>query len=604
MMNQFKQILVHARIALLAAGVLVGYAVKGQTVIYIAPEGSDAANGSAQHPVATLEAAIRMLEKRPAADSLTLQLAGGTYRLSTPLVLDDTSPIARWKQVEIRAADGQQAIVSGNRLMEGKWQAAGNNLWKCSVEGVFNQLFVDGKRATRSRYPNAGEWLEPDSINFGKHELYFQGKLPAAFEKIKGAELHATGMWHWNRQYIERFDSKGQRVVTVTYPGTEASYTKIGKRDRVHFENAKAFLDTEGEWYLDREKRLLYYFSKERPDDKVFEYPVLTELFRLSGSGSQQISDFSFNGITFEGTEWDMTAVERKGLQAGFWGTGRTDSVYAPPAALSLAWVTNSRITNCTFRNLGEGAVSFGDGCAYNAIEGNRFEDIGSNVIQIGYRRAYLGKGHPLHLDFEDAALVSHHNLIRNNVLDHFGTTDRGAVGIWIGYSHNNRIDYNQITNFPYAGINVGWYWGTDTTLVATHCHHNTIAWNDISKGMRYLSDGAGIYLVGNQPGTVIHDNFVHQIGGGFTITSGIYVDEGGANMTITGNYFDALDNPNEAHAIKLHKNAIPTMEIYNNGGEYRVHPIHTNPVYQYGKYAEVRLTKPPFPQRYGVQLK
>lgn len=603
-MDRFKSILLLAITICWTVLIGGGNLVFGQTTIYVSTVGTHAASGSKEDPVASIDDAMRILEQQPGGDTLILQLAGGTYRLSAPIVLGQNSPIVKWKHVEIKSADEQEVIITGNQLISGKWEAAGTHVWRCRVDGVFNQLFVNGKRAIRARFPNVGEWLEPDSVDFTANILYLNGKIPKAFSKLRGAELHATGMWHWNRQYIERFDSKAHRVITVTHPGSDASYTKIREHDRVHFENAKEFLDTEGEWFLDRGNRFLYYFSKENPEAKKIEYPALTELFRLLGADEHHIRGFSFNGITFEGTDWDMMAVERKGLQAGFWGTGRTDSVYAPPAALSFEWVANSRIVNCTFRNLGEGAISLGDGCTYNAIENNHFNDIGSNVIQVGFRRAYLGDGHPLHLDHSDPRRVSHHNLIRNNRLDNFGTTDLGAVGIWIGYSHNNRIDYNELVNFPYSGISVGWYWGTDTTLVATNCHHNTIAWNEISNGMRYLSDGAGIYLVGNQPGTVVHDNYVHDIGGGYTITSGIYVDEGGANMTITGNYFDALVNPHEAYAIKLHKNAIPTMSIFNNGGEYQVNPIGTSPTYKYGQHAKVRFGKPSFPKRYGIQLK
>lgn len=576
----------------------------GQTTVYVSTTGSPGGDGSETNPVESIQSALDLLANRTGGDSLILQLAGGTYRLTAPIVISQQSPAAKWKHVEIRSAAGEQAVLSGNRRVSGNWERAGQHLWRCKVDDVFNQLFINGERAVRARYPNAGEWLEPDSVNFTTNTLYFGGQIPKSFAKVRGAELHATGMWHWNRQYIERFDSKAHQVITVTHPGSDASYTKIRDYDRVHFENAKEFLDMEGEWYLDRKNKHLYYYSSAKPTTEQIEYPVTGGLLELLGNEEQPIRDFVLNGITFEGTDWDMTAVERKGLQAGFWATGRTDSVFAPPAAVSLEWVINSRIINCTFRNLGEGAISLGDGSSYNAITDNQFTDVGSNVIQVGFRRAYLGKGHPLHLDYENPNEVSHHNLIRNNRLENFGTTDLGAVGIWVGYSHNNRIDHNEITNFPYSGISVGWYWGTDTDLVPTNCHHNTIGWNKISNGMRYLSDGAGIYLVGNQPGTVIHDNYVYDIGGGYMITSGIYVDEGGANMTITGNYFNNLFNDHEAHAIKLHKNAIPTMTIFNNGGAYRLNPIGTNPSYKHGKHADVEFSTPEFTDRYGIQSK
>ncbi len=601
MKNMMKSIIGKV-VTLVVACTLSAVCAKGQaTIVYLSPSGSPGADGTRDEPFGSIAEAIGFLGKQPGGDALVLQFSGGMFRLPEGVKAGSSTPFAKWSQVSWRGSEDAETVISGNRLLDGQWRAVGRNTWRCAVDESFNQLFVNRQRAVRARFPNAGDWLSPDSVDFGSREIFFADRLPSAFARIRGAELHATGVWHWNRQLIERIDPMGKRLVTATHPGSEASHTKIRSYDRIHLENAREFLDEEGEWFLDTEKGQLYYYSVDDPSGLTFEYPGPTELLIVRGQKGEPVRDFRLEGITFEGSEWHMTATERKGLQAGFWGTGRTDSVFAPPAALLLEWVENSQVTRCTFRNLGEGAIALGDGCAYNVIESNRFHDVGSNVLQIGYRRAYLGKGHPLHLDYADSTRVSHHNLIRNNRIEQFGTTDLGAVGIWVGYAHNNRIDHNRIKDFPYCGISVGWYWGTDTVLVPTNCYSNTMAWNHISHGMRYLSDGAGIYAVGNQPGTVIHDNFIHDIFGGYTINSGIYIDEGGANMTITGNYFHRLENPREAFPIKLHKNAIPTMRIFNNGGEHVVHRIGTNPHYEYGKNAEVPLSLPPFPGRYGI---
>ena len=273
--------------------------------------------------------------------------------------------------------------------------------------------------------------------------------------------------------------------------------------------------------------------------------------------------------------------------------------MYAPVAALMFKWVQNSAVESCRFQLLGEGAVSLGLGSSYNTISGNTFDDVGSNVIQVGFRESFTGIGHPLHRDFDRDIEVSHNNVIRNNHLKNFATTDKGSVGIWIGYSHHNQVEHNLLENFPYSGMSIGWRWDT----LETNCHHNVVQWNEVRHGMKYLSDGAGIYFVGNQPGSRITDNWVHDIGGGYVINSGVYVDEGGANIEIARNYFLNLTNPREAFPIKLHKNIISTMNIHDNGGEKGKHAVRdANPSYLPSKFVQVNLVAPPDPGLYGLK--
>ena len=124
-------------------------------------------------------------------------------------------------------------------------------------------------------------------------------------------------------------------------------------------------------------------------------------------------------------------------------------------------------------------------------IENNTFQDIGSNVIQIGRISNYIGEGHPLHLDYKDEEDAPAFNVVTNNHLKNVATVDKGGVGILIAYSNNNKISHNLIEGAPYTGISVGWRWGNDGLL--TNAHHNEISYNHIRNCMEYLGDGGAI---------------------------------------------------------------------------------------------------------------
>ncbi|GAB2777912.1 hypothetical protein GCM10027275_21480 [Rhabdobacter roseus] len=573
-----------------------------QKTWYVSPQGKDSQTGlSTQRPFRTLEKALDALrrEKKQPTAEYRIILRGGTYAVSEPIRVDSRLGLGPQNKLTISAQADEAVVLSGNRTVQGTWQSVEPGLWKVPVKGYFNQLFIDGKRAIRARFPNEGTWLEPDTVQVDQHRLVFTGKLPSDLAKVAGAELHITGFWHYVRQKIARFDIPSQTVLTADYPGPEASSRKIENIDRAHFENALLFADIENEWFLDSLRQELYLVSKTNPASKTIEYPVASTLLVLEGQEDAPLQRITLQGIRFTGTDWALTPIGRKGIQAGYWGTTRESPVYAPVAALMLRWVEHSQIRGCRFEGLGEGAVTLGVGSSYNLIEKNSFEDVGANVIQVGYRESFVGDGHPLHKDFANPREVSHHNVIRNNHLRNFATTDQGSVGIWIGYAHHNEVLHNLLEDFPYSGMSIGWRWDT----LQTNCHHNLIAWNEVRDGMKYLSDGAGIYLVGNQPGTRVLDNWIHNIGGGYTINAGIYVDEGGANIELARNYFQNLTNPREAYPIKLHKIISSTMRIHGNGGEQTEQQIiKSNQVNRYAWHINVPLGAPAHPEKYGPQ--
>ncbi|HSH94004.1 MAG TPA: right-handed parallel beta-helix repeat-containing protein, partial [Roseimicrobium sp.] len=270
----------------------------------------------------------------------------------------------------------------------------------------------------------------------------------------------------------------------------------------------------------------------------------------------------------------------RLGVQAGAWAFERSRT-FTPGAAVRFIYALNTSVEGCTFRDLGDGAVSYEIGCHQGEISGCHFTRVGSNVIQIGRMPDYTGDKHPLHRDFARSeewltqvdVQPSAHAVwkrsvtilpeapagfkITDNTLLDCCHVDLGAVGIWVGYASHVRIEHNLLRGFPYTGISVGWRWGPGLT----NCHSNTLAWNWVEGIMQEVGDGAGIYLTGEQPGTRVVNNFVRDSGRNYW-SHGLYADECSDHMEISDNYVVQVMD----HAIFMHKNGRNQTMERNNG--------------------------------------
>ena len=562
--------------------------------LYVSTEGNDQHTGTSNtEALASIAKAVEKLAEirtREPAKNIEVILEPGVYPVREPLPL--TGNGAATGSITFTSTPAGKAILDGGKSITGTWQKTAENLWQIPVSDNFHQLFQEGKRCIRARWPNEGDYLHPKEVNVQEKWLRLEDEVAIDFTPGEQTELCATGQWHFIRQKLAGIDREQNTLHTLTEIGPECSGTKVRPFDRIFLENDPAFLDAEGEWYLDKNEHTLYLYSSNDPNTATFHYPLIETFFVATGSPENPIRNISWEGLTFRHTTWSFPEVERKGIQAGFWGTTKGKAVYSPPAALMLQYAKNCSIKDCEFVNLGEGAIALEKGCSENSITYNTFTDIGSNVIQVARISDYIGEGHPLHLDYKDPEEAPAYQLIANNHFNQVATVDRGAVAIWIGYAHHNTVRHNLIENAPYSGISVGWRWDT----IPTNAHHNEIAYNEVRQCMQYLSDGAGIYTVSNQPGTSIHHNWIHHIGGGEILALGIYNDEGSSHMTIQNNYVHDTD----PYDYMAHQNLWGSNIVRDNGCTGCENELQNRS--ERVKYSDFPDVQPPDPSLYGIQ--
>lgn len=591
--------------------------------IWVSPQGNDAGAGNEAQPYATLARtveAIRQEVKRSPSEAIIVRLRPGLYELSKPIELSSDDLGSGAPSVTFLGEPGSRTIITGSQPLRGTWERVDSTLWRLAIpeaarsRWVFRSLFRSGTWIQRAREPNHGHYTAT-AVDAERRRVTLQPKLPDAWSKLGGVEMNSVAHWHYNRQTVAEIANSA--VVTHQPIGSDASSARltIKAHHRIWLENALAFADVPGEWFLDSEKGELFYRAQpgEDPNQVRFSAPTTSELFIIRGTAERLVRNLTFRHLEFAETDWEMPMGGRPGLQAGAWAADRSRT-FSPTAAVRLIYASNARFQNCAFHDLGEGAVAFEAGCSDSHITHSTFRRVGANVIQIGRMPAYTGIGHPLHRDFSTSREgISELGVIPNagelyrlftalapeaparfvisdNTIEDCLHLDLGSVGIWVGYASHVRIEHNLLRNLPYTGINVGWRWAPGLS----NCHSNVIANNRVEGVMRHAGDGGGIYLVGEQPGTRVLNNYVHDSRGSYS-ERGIYIDEFGDHMEIAGNYVTGISD----RSIYLHKNG-PNQSLHDNNGDPG--PTLVSETDSRGrrwiKYTDER--KPSHPERYG----
>lgn len=152
----------------LSLNALVPLSLFAVTEIHISPSGQDSHPGTASLPVASPIRARELVRGLIAAglnDSVDVIFASGTYQLAAPLELHPEDSGTEAFPITWKAATGAQVILIGGKKSPAHGLTGEGGVWYTDLTGIglgagqlnFRQLFVNGSRATRARFPNKSQ---------------------------------------------------------------------------------------------------------------------------------------------------------------------------------------------------------------------------------------------------------------------------------------------------------------------------------------------------------------------------------------------------------------------------------------------------------------
>lgn len=545
--------------------------------VYVSPSGSDANDGTAGAPKATLTSALRQAREMrrlnaPGVDKgVTIHMADGVYDLYEPVFVRPEDSGTPSSPTVITSEGG--ACLSGGVRING-WKKHGKFL-VAEVPDFngrpldFRQLWVNGRKAIRARDVSDFEQMARIINNDPKNEiLWVPSKAVEKIVKAPAAEMVLHEMWCVANLRIKSIELHGDSAavrfhnpesrIQFEHPWPRPMVTTDGHNSAFYLTNAIELLDTPGEWFHDIRTRRLYYYPF--PGETVREaiVPAVETLLLVEGTLDRPVRNVAFENITFEYTTW-MRPSEKGHvpLQAGMYmvdGYKLRPSIDRfqnhkldnqgwlgrPASAVVVKAASDIDFTSCTFTHLGSSGLDYEWGTEGGVIKGCLFTDIAGNGIVAG---SFSPAALETHLPYDPAdqrELVSGLT-IENNYINNVTNEDWGTLGIAAGFVRDINIEHNEINDVSYSGISLGWGW----TRTVNSMRNNRVHANLIHNYAKHMYDVAGVYTLGSQPHSWVTENCVYDI-----YTPGyahdphhwfyLYTDEGSSFITVKDNWTES----------------------------------------------------------------
>ena len=484
--------------------------------IFVSTVGDDSGDGSEEEPLRTLEKAIDVAnEMREDSDKLIeILLREGTYSVTNTIKIinsqkdDSLLKISAYQDekvtinagvdiplsaMSIADSDFTNAIIdkpnAGSVLQYNLKDAQIEDFGEISLRGHLisdekeaqAELSFNGEVQKLAGWPNGGYTglIKPtDSNEYGKRtksgiangcSFKVNYDRPSQWSKPEQAWLSGTIGPNYEFDYypVSRFDSEEKRVY-LSRGALEKYYTEPYYR----FENVPEELDEPGEYYIDRQSGMLYFYPPEdAPKDSVLTITMSTPTLDVSGKAPNSMfriensKNIVFENLIFKGGRGSAI-------------TGKNNS--------------NIKFINCEINSFGENGIRF-DASTDITISDCKIHDVGQDGI--------------LFVSCGNYQTLSPSNIVvSNNDIYNFARLERSyKTGIDFGYRCvGATAANNHIHNGPHAGMI---FYGVN----------NDIYGNEFDNLVTEFSDMDALYCNNsNYPwerGNKIHNNYFHDIG-------------------------------------------------------------------------------------------
>lgn len=427
-----------------------------QVSLFVSAAGSDRNDGSAGKPFKTLDHAVEVASGLKGKD-VTIALRKGVHYIDKTIRIASAhfSPAS----LQVIAYKNEAVTLSAGRQLKLQWKHWKNGIYMASVPaGIsFERMYVNDQLQTLARYPNY------DSTARVFHGTDSNAIAPERVKKWinpQGGYVHALHGHEWGGFHyrITGVDSDGNLKMEGGWQNNRPG--KMHNRYRF-VENIFEELDAPGEWWLDRNKNVLYYYPPKHVTvaKATIQVSQLKNTIELTGSATHPVRRIQIKGIRFAHNERSFMDTKEPLLRSDW-------TIYRGGAVL-MEGTENCKIADCVFEGIGGNAIMLSNYNRYDTITGCHIYNTGGNAVCfIGDTRAVRSPSFRYEnyvsyeqLDKTPGPLTNNfpqNCIVTNNLFHNIGDIEKQATGVQIQVASEITVSYNSIYQTSRAGINIG----------------------------------------------------------------------------------------------------------------------------------------------------